>query len=223
MPVKQFGTNNRIIMKRSFYLISLLLVSFAGYGQMYDQSTTELFNKGCGKVTEKNYKGAVDDFSEVIRRFPNVKQGYENRGVARFYLHDLTGALADYSRALEIDPKDYNTYGRRGWARFYLQDYIGAIQDFTKALAGVGDKVQYYNIRGEAKYRIHDLKGAIADFNYVIKSWPGEKPEKSKAYYWRGLSEIELGEKNAGCLDLRKAEKNGFKNAARAIDSCCNK
>jgi tetratricopeptide (TPR) repeat protein len=223
MAGKQFGTNNRIIMKRNFYLISLLLVSFAGYGQMYDQSTSELFYKGCGKVSEKDYRGAADDFSEVIRRFPDVKQGYENRGVARFYLQDFTGALADYQRALEIDPDDYNTYGRRGWARFMLQDFQGAIQDFTRALDGVKDKVQYYNVRGQAKYQLHDLKGAIADFDKVIKSWPGEKPEKSKAYYWRGLAEIEIGEKDSGCLDLKKAEKNGYKNAAKAIDANCNK
>ncbi len=210
-------------MKKNFYLISFFLFSFTVSGQMYDQSTTELFSKGCEKVSGKDYKGAVDDFSEVIRRFPDVKQGYENRGVARFYFQDFTGALADYTRALEIDPNDYNTYGRRGWARFTIQDYIGAIQDFTKALDGVKDKVQYYNIRGQAKYQIHDLKGAIADFDKVIKSWPGEKPEKNKAYYWRGLSEIELGEKDIGCLDLRKAEKNGYKNAATAIDAYCNK
>ena len=210
-------------MRRNFYLILLFLVSFAAKGQMYDKKTMDLFAKGCEKVSGKDFNGAIDDFSEVIRLYPDVKMGYENRGVARFYLQDFTGALADFNRALEIDPGDYNTLGRRGWAKFNLQDYNGAIQDFTSALDGVKNKVQYYNIRGQAKYRIHDLKGAIADFDKVIRSGPGEKAEKSKAYYWRGLSEIDMGEKDAGCLDLRKAEKSGYQNASKALAGYCNK
>lgn len=215
--------NQGNIMKRSLYLIAAMLVSFAGYGQVYDKYTTDLFNRGCEKVSRKDFTGAIEDFSEIIRRFPDVKQGYENRGVARFYLLDFNGALADYDRALELDPNDYNTYGRRGWAKFHLQEYNGAIQDFTRALDGVKDKAPYYNIRGQAKYLVRDLKGAIADFDKVVSSWPVNKSVKSKAYYWRGLSEIDMGEKEAGCLDLRKAEKIGFKNAAKAINAYCSK
>jgi tetratricopeptide (TPR) repeat protein len=213
----------RNIMKRNFYMILLLLISFAGYSQMYDKNAMDLFRKGNEKVSRKDYTGAIDDFSGVIRLYPDVKMGYENRGVARYYLQDFTGALADYDRALDIDTNDYNTYGRRGWAKFNLQDYKGAIQDFTKALIGVRDYLRYYNGRGQAKYHIHDLNGAIADFDKVINSWPGEKSEKSKAYYWRGLTEIGMGVKDAGCQDLKKAEKTGYLNAARAIAGYCNK
>jgi tetratricopeptide (TPR) repeat protein len=211
------------MMKRIFYLILVLLISFAGYSQPDDQIAKEYFNNGCDKVSRKNFKGAIADFSEAIMRTPGFKQAYENRGVAKYYLLDLMGAIDDYTKALEIDPNDYNTSGRRGWAKFYLQDYRGAITDFSKAIKGSRDNALYYNIRGQAKYQIQDYEGAIADFNKVIKSWSGGKNQKSKAFYFRGLSEIHLGQKDSGCLDLSKAWKLGYTKAYESIREYCNK
>lgn len=208
-------------MKRIFYLISVLLISFPGYCQTDDQMAKEYFNNGCDKVSRKNYKDAIADFSEAIKRTPGFKQAYENRGVAKYYLHDLIGANDDFTRALEIDPGDYNTYGRRGWAKFHLHDYEGAIADFTKAIKGGRDNFRYYNIRGQARYQLQDYEGAIADFNKVIKSWSSEKNQKSTAFYFRGLSEIDLGQKDSGCLDLSKAVKSGYTKAYDAIKKYC--
>jgi tetratricopeptide (TPR) repeat protein len=208
-------------MKRLFYLISVLLISFAGYGQTDDQMAKEYFNKGCEKVSSKNYNDAIADFTEAIKRAPGFKQAYENRGVAKYYLQDLMGANDDFTKALEIDPNDYNTYGRRGWAKFHLHDYKGAITDFSKAIKGGRDTDRYYNIRGEAKYQIQDYNGAISDFNKVIKSWSSEINLKSTAFYFRGLSEIDLGQKDSGCLDLNKAVKSGNTMASEAIKKYC--
>jgi tetratricopeptide (TPR) repeat protein len=208
-------------MKRNFYLIAVLLISFAGYSQTYDKQAKEYFNSGCDKVSGKNCTGAIADFSEAIKCDPGFKQAYENRGVAKFYLHDNRGAIDDFTKALEIDPNDYNTFGRRGWAKFHLQDYSGAIADFTKALEGSSDKRRYYNIRGQAKYQLRDYEGGITDFDRAIRSWSGGKNQKSQALYWRGLSKIYLGQKESGCLDLSKAGKSGYSKAYEAIKEYC--
>ena len=208
-------------MKRFLYLIPVLLISFTGYSQTNDLSAKEYFNTGGEKVSGKDFRGAIDDFSAAIKRDPGFKQAYENRGVAKYYLQDLTGAIDDFTRALEIDSHDYNTYGRRGWAKFYLRDYRGAIDDFTEALKGSGDNAVYYNIRGQAKYQLPAYEGAIADFNKVIRSWTSGKNQKSKAFYFRGLSEIDLGQKDIGCLDLKKAWKSGYAKAYETIKRYC--
>ena len=202
-------------------MISVLLMSFAGYSQTEDQKAREFYNNGCYKVFKKDYKGAIAEFSEAVKRDSVFIQAYENRGVAKFYLQDFTGAIADYDKALKINPDDYNTYGRRGWAKFYLQDCKGAIEDFTKALEGVRDGAQYYNIRGRARYYLHDYKGAIADFNKVIKFWSGEKYQRSEAFFWRGLVKIDLKQNNNGCLDLSKAGKLGYAKAYELMEVYC--
>lgn len=209
-------------MKRNFCLI-LFMISFAGYSQTFNRNAKDLFIRGTEKVSAKNYTGAIEDFTRAIEIDPFFKQAYENRGVAKFRLYDQTGAIADFTKALEIDPQDYSTYGRRGVARFNIQDYKGTIDDITKAIEGPKYNIWYYNIRGRAKYHLRDFNGAIADFDKVIRSFGSGKTWKSNAYYWRGLSEIDLGQNEIGCLDLKKAEKAGYTMAEKAIERYCNK
>ncbi len=173
------------------------------------------------KFFKKNYIGAIADFTTTIRHDSGFIQAYENRGVAKYYLQDYRGAVDDFNKALKINPNDYNTYGRRGWAKYYLQDSRGAIDDFTKALEGGRNDAEYYNIRGEVKYYLRDYKGAMDDFNRVIKFRAGNKEQRSKAFYWRGLIEIDLGQKDNGCLDLQKAGKLGFARAFELIEVYC--
>ena len=208
-------------MKRILFIIAVLLMSFAGYSQTKDKKAKEYYDSGCDKVLKKNFAEAIADFSEAIKRDSDFIQAYENRGVAKFYLNDNPGAIADYTKALEINPNDYNTHGRRGWARFYVHDYRGAIADYTSAIKNGRDNTLYYNIRGQAKFQLQDYEGAIADFNKVIKSWTGGKNQKSRAIYFRGLSEIDLGQKDSGCLDLIKARKSGYTKASEAIKRYC--
>lgn len=208
-------------MKRILFIITVLLISFACYSQTKDKKAKEYYDNGCDKVFKKDFTGAITDFSDAIRHDSGFIQAYENRGVARFYLKDNMGAIADYTKALEINPNDYNTHGRRGVAKFYLQEYREAIADFNKAIEGNRNDAHYYNFRGQAKYYLQDYIGAITDFNRVIKSWSGEKYQKSKAYYWRGLSKIDLGQKDSGCLDLSKAGKLGYPEVYEAIKRYC--
>ena len=208
-------------MKRNFYLTAVLLISFAGYSQTYDKYAMGYFNSGCAKIIGKNYKGAIVDFSDAIKLDPGFKQAYENRGVAKFYLEDFMGAIYDYTKALEIDPNDYTTYGRRGWAKFYMNDYNAAIEDLDRAVEGSKDKDRYCNFRGEAKFRHGDPEGAIADFSLVIRSWSAPKEQKGKAYYWRGMIKISMGQKESGCLDLRNAGKSGYTQAYEVLKVYC--
>jgi tetratricopeptide (TPR) repeat protein len=205
-------------MKLLFYLTAIFLICSEGYSQTENKKALEFYNNGCYKVSKRNYIGAVVDFSEAIKLDAGFIQAYENRGVAKYYLHDYTEAIADYNKALEINPDDYNTYGRRGWAKFRLQDCTGAIDDFTRALEGNKNNISYYNVRGQAKYYLLDYQGAINDFNKVINSWYSDKDQKSKAYYWRALAKIDLGQKESGCQDLSKSGKLGYKIAYEIME-----
>ena len=209
-------------MKEILYCISTLLISVAASGQTDDKRALDYYNNGCYLVARKNYIGAVANFTEAIKRDSDFIQAYENRGVAKYYLNDHKGAIADYNIALKINPDDYSTYGRRGWAKFCLQDYREAITDFNKAIKGKWDNAGYFNIRGQAKYRIQDYEGAIADFNKVIRSLSGGKDDRSKAFFWRGLVKIDLGQKESACLDFRESGKLGHAMANELLEIYCH-
>ncbi|MDP4221825.1 MAG: tetratricopeptide repeat protein [Bacteroidota bacterium] len=203
-------------------LLSVLMsVSLAAPSQTSDMIAREFFNEGTYKVTINDYKGAICALSEAIKLDSGFLQAYENRGVAKYHLQDYNGALYDFDKALKINPYDYSTYGRRGWVKYRLQDLHGAISDFTMALQGNKDNAQYYNIRGQANYFLHNYSSAVDDFNRVIKFFNGSREERREAYFWRGLAEISSGQKENGCLDLRKAGKLGFAKANEVIELYC--
>jgi tetratricopeptide (TPR) repeat protein len=208
-------------MRILFNIIFVLLISFPGYCQSEDLKALVYYRNGCDKIFSKNYTGAITEFTWAIKRDSVFIQAYENRGVAKYYLENYQGAVADFDKALEINPYDYSTFGRRGWAKFHLQDCRGAIDDFSRAIEGDRDPSQYYNIRGQAKYYLHDYEGAINDFTRVIRSWYGERSQRGKAFFWRGLVKIDTGQRNSGCLDLRKAGKLGYAKALEMVEIYC--
>ena len=208
-------------MIRIVFIMAILLMSFEGKSQTRDGKAKESYLKGVENVSRKNYAEAISDFTKAIRRDTGFIQAYENRGVVKYYLKDYEGAISDYTKALAINPDDFNTHGRRGWAEFYLQQYREAIADFTKAIEGNRNSLQYHNARGQSEYYLRDFLGAISDFTIVIKSWEGEKYQKAIAYYWRGLAKIELGHKENGCADLRKAAESRYPGAYEAVQEYC--
>ena len=68
-----------------------------------DSKKTNLKKIGNEKFGEKDYKGAIEEYSKAIMLDPKFKEAYRNRGMAKHELQDYQGAIADYSKAIEID------------------------------------------------------------------------------------------------------------------------
>ncbi len=208
-------------MKKIFCFISFLFITVLLYSQTKDKRAEEFYFRGVNKILIKDYRGAIFDLTEAIRRDSGFLQAYENRGVAKYYLDNNEGAIEDYNKALEINPYDYNTFGRRGWAKFKLNDYEGAMADFSMAIEGKQDVEKYYNTRGQIKYFLGDYEGAMSDFNEVIKTWGVGRDQKSKALFWRAIVKIDNGDKEGGCEDLSRSVKLGYEQAAPVREVYC--
>jgi hypothetical protein len=79
-----------------------------------------------------------------------------------------------------------------------------------------------YVLRGWAKFYLHDYTVAIAGFSSVISSLSSDKEQKNKTLYWRRVVKIITGQKESGCLDLKKAGKSGFPDAEAAMKLYCD-
>ncbi len=208
-------------MKRLFLSALTVCILLQGISQTHDYRAKRLFLRGTEFIYLENYKAAIKDFSEAIRRDSGFVEAYENRGVSKYYLYDYEGAIDDYNKALELKPYDYETIGRRGWAWFGIKRYEEALSDFTRALSGVADESKYYLIRGQTKYQLRDFSGAMTDFEQVLKSMYSTKIQKSRAYYWLGMTKIDTGQKESGCRDLLEARKMGLEEADFIIKVNC--
>jgi len=70
-----------------------------------------------------------------------------------------------------------------------------------------------YFERGTAKHYNQDFKGAISDYNKLIEMNANDLNFHNRyalTYHYRGLSKIELGQKDDAYLDFSKARDLGY-------------
>jgi len=217
--------------------------------KMKPRFTDAIYGKGLAMEILEDYKGAIAEYDKVVKLDPGFSYINYNRGRAKIYLSDYNGAMDDLSKAIDLGPDIMGAfieqaYYFRGIAKLNLQDYKGAIADLTRYMAyDHRDAKAYYN-RGMALYSTRDFNKAIEDFNGSIELNRGEadvlkggltmmdKKEiesavneldliYAKAYYYRGLSKIESGQKESGCEDLKKAAGLGSAEAREAMSVHC--
>ncbi|MBR8833492.1 MAG: tetratricopeptide repeat protein [Stigonema ocellatum SAG 48.90 = DSM 106950] len=148
------------------------------------------FARGVARIGQKDFKGALADLNEAIRRNPEyIEAGaYYFRGVLRAEQKDFKGALVDLNEAVRLEPENVDHTKFRGNVRLQLQDYKGAITDYTEAIRMKPDDADAHLNRGAIRILQKDFKGALVDLNEAIRRNP-ESIEAS-AYYLRGAIRI---------------------------------
>ncbi|MCE0523709.1 MAG: tetratricopeptide repeat protein [Methylacidiphilales bacterium] len=191
--------------------------------------------RGDAKSKKNDWKGAIDDYTQVLAIDPQSAVAYSDRATARQSKGDVGGAIEDYTRALSIDPQMAVAYNGRGNAKAVRNDVNGAIADFTQAINLDPNLATAYDSRGNAKTARDDLDGAISDFTQAITIDPNLasaysdrgfarqangnfdgaiadytqalalKPKAASAYYNRGLARLSQGNLEAAIVDFNRA------------------
>ncbi len=151
-------------MKKIF--LSTLLFFFVMAGK--SQTAEDYVNSGLVKFNNKDYSGAIDDYSIAIAKDPGFIKAYLNRGRAKGQLGDFAGAIADYTQIIEIDPHNTGAYTSRGNARASIKDFKAAIADFDYILTIEETNSAAYVNRANVKRQMKDYKGAMIDVDFAI-------------------------------------------------------
>ena len=93
----------------------------------------DTYLKGLGKLQTRDYKGAIEDFTETLRLNPKHPDARYQRSGAYLALADYKAALADLDETLRLSPENALAAMRRASVRQKLGDNPGAIQDYRKA------------------------------------------------------------------------------------------
>jgi tetratricopeptide (TPR) repeat protein len=152
---------------------------------------------------KKDYKGAIDNYTQAIKINPNDANSYCNRGTARSELGDNQSAIDDFTKAIKINPNDANAYCNRGAAHKKLGNNQDAIDNFTQAIKINPNYANAYCNRGTTRSELGDNQSAIDDFNKAIKI----NPNDANAYCNRGAAHYNLGNKQGAIDDFNKAIK----------------
>ena len=117
---------------------------------------------------------AEQDFTETIRRDPNVGTAYVNRG---YMLNDLRrpdAAAADFEAALKIDRNDGEAHLGLAYADLDLHKPAAAIRNANLAEASMGDSKNVHVIRATAYGRQEMLAKAAVEYKAALKFTPDD-------------------------------------------------
>lgn len=179
------------------------------------------FNSGIKKGKAKDYKGAINDLTKFISKYPKNPRGWSERGVYKTWLDDVSGACFDFKRGAELgseraqknlfefcnsdgsvkEQKTYLDWNKDGVAKFNLKDWAGAIKDITNAIELKSDSPKLYKTRSRAKNQLKDWDGAIKDISIAIELGS----EDAELYEWRVRYKIKKKDFNGALEDLNIA------------------
>jgi tetratricopeptide (TPR) repeat protein len=96
----------------------------------------EEYSERVGKfLSEKNFDGAIADFTEAIKLEPDNPFAYYKRGMAYVNKNEFDLAIKDFTEAIRIEPDKFGDfYLDRGGAYLFKGDKAMAISDVEMAL-----------------------------------------------------------------------------------------
>ncbi|MTJ18896.1 MULTISPECIES: serine protease [unclassified Dolichospermum] len=165
--------------------------------------STTYADRGGAYVTLKEYKLAINDYTQAIQLNPQNAEYYAIRGGIYSFLKEYKQAIDDYTQAIKIDHKKAIYYDFRGLAYLQLKDYKQAIADYTQAIQLDPKNATYYGGRGFAYFQLKDYKQAINDWNQVIKI----DPKNATYYSARGDAYFQLKDYKQAINDYTQAIK----------------
>ncbi|MAT73375.1 MAG: hypothetical protein CMJ58_28155 [Planctomycetaceae bacterium] len=132
-----------------------------------------VLNRGLSRLRQQEYEQAISDFSDVIRRRPDLACGYLNRGLARAALGQHAEAIDDYSHALELGVRQTRIHFllARSWQALGSADK--AQQCYQTGLQLTPTDATSWVARGVARLGA-DPAGALADFRAALQVAPGD-------------------------------------------------
>ncbi|MEP7285484.1 MAG: tetratricopeptide repeat protein, partial [Chloroflexota bacterium] len=161
----------------------------------------EYFERGLSKKENKDWDGAIADYTEALRLDPQNAETYARRGGARNGKGDLDGGLADCNESLRLAPQNATAYNNRGNVQSDKGNLDGAIADYTEAIHLDPQYANAYNNRGYARKAKGDLDGALADFTEALRV----DPQNAVAYYNWGLARYAKGDLDGAIADFTEA------------------
>lgn len=132
-------------------------------GTTSPKTPLDYYNRGLLRTQTKEYRQAVDDYTQAIKLNPRFVDAYLKRCEMRYKLGDNQGVLNDCHEVLNIDPTVAKAYYYQGRARYSLGYIDPAIESYTSAIARDQKHPQAHYYRGIAYKESQNTISAVSD------------------------------------------------------------
>jgi len=150
----------------------------------------------------RDWRRALADYSEVVRRSPKYAAGYAALAGARAADGNIPGAIVEYGRAIKLEPANASHWAGRCWMQARLRDLAAALNDCERALELEPDAIYALGARAFIYLLRHDYASAIADFDTELELTSADDAAHAYALYGRGLAKFSAKSSDDGRTDL---------------------
>ncbi len=127
-----------------------------------------LYVRATEKTAERDYDGALADYTAAIELEPDFLEAYLKRCQIRYVLGDDVGVLAECSHILKLDDTVAQAYYYQGRARFQLGSPPSAIAAYSQAISLDEEYAPAWLHRGQARLELQETKLARADLQQAV-------------------------------------------------------
>ncbi len=139
----------------------------------HSQTVKDFARMAKAKMELGDYKGAVEDFSSIIRLQPEYEMLYQahfGRGYAKFQMGEYEDAKKDFDRAIRIYPNDAEVFFWRAYTKYRLKYRASSeIADYNRAILLKPDYAEAYFNRGQAKIKNRQLSSGCKDLRKALE------------------------------------------------------
>ncbi|MFO7752359.1 MAG: tetratricopeptide repeat protein [Desulfobacteraceae bacterium] len=157
------------------YICALAIILFS-FGPVFAAGEKETFEKGVQQLKEKEYKQAVQTFTDLIDASGENANVYKNRGVAYMKMKKFDLAVKDFKKAEKLNPELEGVYSNLGTAFYYQKEYKKAISSYDREISLRPDNAVAYFNRALALAELEKLDQALEDLERTLERKPG--------FYW---------------------------------------
>jgi tetratricopeptide (TPR) repeat protein len=152
----------------SYFAVTLRPINPTDSTSAQPRGARELYNQGIDKASQKDYQGALADYTRAMQIDSQDANIYYSRALIYVELGEYEKAIADYTKAIDFKYNPLSIpYYNRAIAYRYKQDVQAAISDFNKSLLldpnyadAYFDRANAYSSQGEREKAIADYKKA---------------------------------------------------------------
>jgi tetratricopeptide (TPR) repeat protein len=154
------------------------------------------------EIADKNLEAAGKHCEELVKRWPNIPDGWLWLGSVREVLGDLPAATAAYEKAVSLNPKNALASNNLAW-RLASDggDYTRAVALAKQATALQPDRADYGDTLGWALYKAGQLRVAQQVLEDVIR----RDPRNSDFLYHLARVEKDAGDSLSATSHLKRA------------------
>ena len=139
----------------------------------------EFYNQGLLKAQQKDYAGAIEEFSRALKVDPYFAEAYLQRGLAYYDSGAILPAVSDYTELIKLNPEIVEAYYCRALARLALKNLPGAQEDVEQAIRLNINYAAAHSLRGTVRRKQGYIQDAIASFKTAAELYLQQKDQEN--------------------------------------------